>query len=432
MVARITTPKSIGRALNYNEQKVKLQKAECIYAGNFLREPGELNFYQKLERFENQNALNQRAKTNTIHISLNFDSGDKLDREKLTQIACNYMEKIGFGKQPFLVYQHYDAGHQHVHVVTTSIKDDGKRIDTFNIGKNQSEKARKEIEIEYHLVAAENKRKIKQQQNIIPGFKHRIVSAQKIQYGKAETKRSIQNVLDVVIDQYKYSSLSELNAVLKQYNVMADCGTENSLAYQKQGLYYRVLNESGNKIGVPVKASLFHQKPTLKFLEQKFEQSIPLKAEFKRRVKVSIDWVLHGKTHDLASFEKDLQKQGIQAVVRRNENGVVYGMTYIDYKNKVVFNGSDLGKEYSAKALVERMAQSIVKDPELWISQKPKIAKAISEEQKENQDIAIEKEKTTDFEKAVELLMGSVKENNYIPYQLLQKKKKKTRRSLHL
>ena len=45
---------------------------------------------------------------------------------------------------------------------------------------------------------------------------------------------------------------------------------------------------------------------------------------------------------------------------------------------------------------------------------------------------AIEKGKITDLEKAVELLMGSVKENNYIPYQLLQKKKKKTRRSLHL
>ena len=87
MVARITTPKSISRALNYNEQKVKLEKAECLYAGNFLKEANELNFYQKLERFEHQNALNQRAKTNTLHISLNFDAADKLTREKLIEIA---------------------------------------------------------------------------------------------------------------------------------------------------------------------------------------------------------------------------------------------------------------------------------------------------------------------------------------------------------
>src|SRR5579862_1118571 len=111
---------------------------------------------------------------------------------------------------------------------------------------------------------------------------------------------------------------------LKQYNVMADRGTENSITYQKKGLYYRILDEDGNKIGVPVKASLFHQKPTLNFLEQKFEQNTALKSDFKRRVKVAIDFALHGKTHTLASFEKDLQKEAIQLVVRRNDEGMVY------------------------------------------------------------------------------------------------------------
>src|ERR1700712_527013 len=109
MVARITTPKSINRALNYNEQKVQAGKAECLYAGNFLKEVSELNFYQRLERFEYQNALNQRAKTNTLHISLNFDAADKLGGEKLVEIANSYMDKIGFGEQPYLVYQHHDA-----------------------------------------------------------------------------------------------------------------------------------------------------------------------------------------------------------------------------------------------------------------------------------------------------------------------------------
>ena len=97
MVAKITSPGSIKRALNYNEHKVDLEQAECLHAGNFLQEANELNFYQKLERFEYQNALNERAKTNTLHISLNFDSEDKLSKEKLIEIASGYMEKIDFG-----------------------------------------------------------------------------------------------------------------------------------------------------------------------------------------------------------------------------------------------------------------------------------------------------------------------------------------------
>ena len=68
------------------------------------------------------------------------------------------MDKISFGEQPFLVYNHTDAGHPHIHIATINIKPDGNRIDIHNIGRNQSEQARKEIEIEFNLIKA-SKRK---------------------------------------------------------------------------------------------------------------------------------------------------------------------------------------------------------------------------------------------------------------------------------
>ena len=55
-------------------------------------------------------------------------TADKLSKEKLKEIANEYMQKIGFGEQPYLLYQHHDAGHPHIHIVTTNIKADGKRI----------------------------------------------------------------------------------------------------------------------------------------------------------------------------------------------------------------------------------------------------------------------------------------------------------------
>ena len=68
MVARITTPKRIMDALNYNEQKVKKGIAECIAAGNYLRDLSSMNFYQKLAGIENRNVLNDRATTMTLHV----------------------------------------------------------------------------------------------------------------------------------------------------------------------------------------------------------------------------------------------------------------------------------------------------------------------------------------------------------------------------
>ena len=55
------------------------------------------------------------------------------------------MNKIGFVEQPFLVYKHEDAGHPHIHIVSTTIKGDGSRINTHNIGRNQSEKQEEKL-----------------------------------------------------------------------------------------------------------------------------------------------------------------------------------------------------------------------------------------------------------------------------------------------
>ncbi len=432
MVAKITTPASVNRALNYNEQKLKTGKAECLCAVNFLSEAYELNFHQKLQRFEHLNALNQRAKTNTLHISLNFDAEDKLSKEKLIEIASDYMDKIGFGAQPYLVYQHQDAGHSHLHIVTSTIQLDGKRIDTFNIGKNQSERARKTIEQEYNLVKAESKKQQVSAQNIKNSFEQSRVTASKVQYGKMETKRAIQNVLDAVIGQYKYSSLPELNAVLKQYNVMADRGTENSTTFKKEGLYYRALDDNGNKIGVPIKASLFHQKPTLKFLKQKFEANEPLKLSCKQRLKVAIDLALYKRGHTLSSLEKALQKDALQMVIRSNEEGVIYGLTYIDYKNKVVFNGSDLGKEYSAKGLIERLNQTNIGTPENSFNQNPKQNELSFYPVNEPTHLAGEKEESSTIEKTMDILMSPNNETNFVLNQLLRKRRKKKKPGLHL
>lgn len=159
MVVKITSPLSLSSALNYNEKKVQKGQAECIHAGNYILNPEQMKFHHKLERLQNLISLNERTKkTNTLHISLNFDPCEKYSKEVLTSTVQTYMEKIGFGKQPYLVYQHNDAGHPHVYIVTTTIQSDGKRIDTYNIGRKQSEKARKEIEQDYRLVKAQGKK----------------------------------------------------------------------------------------------------------------------------------------------------------------------------------------------------------------------------------------------------------------------------------
>lgn len=89
---------------------------------------------------------------------------------------------------------------------------------------------------------------------------------QKVQYGKLGTKRAIINVLDNVLEAYKYTSLPELNAVMKQYNVMADRGSEGSRIFKNLGLVCRIVDEQSNMVGLPIKANDFYSKQTLDLL----------------------------------------------------------------------------------------------------------------------------------------------------------------------
>ena len=419
MVARINTGKSISKALNYNEQKVQTGMAEILLASDFIKDMEYLNFHDKMDQFQRHISLNDRATTNTLHVSLNFDVTEKISSEKMTEIAQEYMEKIGFGNQPYLVYRHQDAGHPHLHIVSTNIKADGSRISLHNLGRMQSEQARKEIEVSFGLLIAGNKEQTTFQK-ITP------VNAQKINYGKAELKRSISNVLAAVIDPYKDTSLAELNAVLKLYNVNAERGSETSRMFQHQGLTYHAIDDAGKKEGTPIKASAFYMKPTLVNLENKFVQNQPLKAPHTRRLKVSIDWILNKAPIDLPAFIKALEKEAISTVLRKGKDGVVFGITYVDHKTKCVFNGSDLGKAYSAKAVIEKCT------PILSQQQVVSAAEKINESTQINQPSVRLKEsiappKENNFHPKIS---GTIPPAGYIPAEFKKKKKRRKKISI--
>jgi len=421
MVAKITTPKSIEAALNYNEKKVQKGKAVCLHAANYLKDAKQMNFYQKLAGFERLNSLNERATTKTLHISLNFSPSEKLQDDKLLKIAELYMNKIGFGEQPFLVYKHEDAGHPHIHIVSNTIKADGSRINTHNIGRNQSETERKEIELLFGLVRAE-----KQGQLRNTGIKP--VDITKAVYGKGETKNAISNIVGAVFSQYKFASLPEFNAALKQFNVVADRGKEAGRIYKNRGLVYRILDANGNKVGVPIKASSIGCKPILANLEKKFETNEPLKEPLKQRTKTAIDNCFAASPKSMKDLVTALERQQVYTVLRQNAEGRLYGVTFVDNQTKAVFNGSDLGKGYSAAALHSRLATA---NENTLNQEDSKTGSSSGSLQKENQHQK-QQEKiitpSTKTESILDVLLSTKEQYDNVPGGLMKKKRKKKKR----
>ena len=415
MVAVIKTGHSLRRILNYNENKITQGKAECIGQGNYPMETAQMNFTIRYNRLARQAELNPNVTRNSVHISLNFDISEKdIGKEKLMGIAAEYMERIGFGKQPYLVYQHHDAGHPHIHIVSVKIQADGRRIDMQNIGKNQSETARKFIENKYGLVQAGRDNTAVQ--------KTAVTALSKVIYGKGDTRRAIANIVDAVVPGYKFTSLHELNAVLRLYNIMADRGSEKSRVYKNRGLMYRILDDKGNKAGIPVKASALYSQPTLAFLEKQFPINEAARSKFKGHIKNAIDSKISGgKPIDLNDLCKALEREGIQTVLRQNDTGLLYGITYIDHTTKCIFNGSALGKNYSAKGIQERCSSTELKESQ----NKAKVKISNIQEENYSYDTRSGSIDSGILEQAALILSKTENTGHYMPNQFKKKKKKR-------
>lgn len=425
MVAVIRVGRSIRRTIHYNENKVINGDATLLLAGNYPLELHDMTENHRLNMMLRTAESNTNVVSNSVHISLNFAPGEVLNDDTLRSIATEYMEQIGFGDQPYLVYRHDDAGHPHIHIATIKVAADGTRIETQNIGRDLSEPARKAIEEKYGLVKAEDHRK--------QVFQLKPIDTTKVQYGKTETKRAIGVVLDSVLLQYKYTSLPELNALLDLYNVRAERGQEDSRTFKHRGLVYRVLDPQGQPVGVPIKASLFHNKPTLYAIESRFLKNDVARQAHKDKIKSTIDFTMATKRpKTLQELENALSRNGIKIVLRLSDEGQLYGVTYIDYKSKCVFNGSALGKTYSAKGLTERLGVTEAINAQVQVlapQSNPEPNPYNSPQHAGNPPSTVRTVSNDPDEKSlIDLLTQVEYASNSVPYEWRKKKKKKRKR----
>jgi hypothetical protein len=346
MQAKIEPNPRIRSSLYYNERKVIEGKAVRIGAENFLKGAAQLSHKDLLSRFRQRSSFNDHHAGYGIHFALKFGKMEEIGTERLVNVANRYMTEMGFEDQPYVVYQHHDAGHTHMHIVACGIRADGNWIrlepKDYHASKTLCRKLEREFSLERSIraVAADQ-----------PMFA--VDHAQQVKYGEPGLKRRMSDVLNTVVDHYKYTSLDELNAILKQYNVEANPGLPKSHLRKVGGLLYHALDEDGDRVGVPIKASHFLLKPTLSRLEEKFEQNMALRETDGQRIDTAIQWTLAGRAPTWAGFVESLEQEGIDVVLSKKQDKSEQ-IFFVDHIKKTVFHGDGLGENYSAPALRNR------------------------------------------------------------------------------
>jgi hypothetical protein len=350
MVAYSWTPAGAARPIDYNEKKVRAGAAKCIYSANFLKDTEELTVADKKRWFEQFIALNQRRRYNTLHFAIGFVPGEPISTEMMIDIGNEFMNRIGFGDQPYLIYQHFDTAVPHFHIVTTTIRFDGSFINLNFIGRDKIDPARKALEEKYGLIKAGGPNKSREA-NLKP------FPAERLQYGKRPTKQAITNVLEHVLTTYKYRSLLELNAILKLFNLRANGGRPGNWLHRHGGLTYQVLNDKGKGASKPVKASSIYFKPGLKWLQKHFKANQQeIDPAIIQRIRMAIDNVIaKSRAKGWTAFTEALAKEQLAAIPYLNPKKSLDALSFVDLNAKLVLKASELAPGYCSQDILRRL-----------------------------------------------------------------------------
>ena len=336
MVAKISTGSSLFGALAYNQEKVDKEEAKVLFSNKMLlSEDGRFSIGECMRSFEMQMPVQLSTQKPILHISINPHPEDVLTDQQLADIAREYMQKLGYGGQPYLVYKHTDIDRRHIHIVGLRVDENGRPLnDRFE--HRRSKQITRELERKYDLHPAERRERAER-----PELK-------KVDYAAGDVKHQIGNTVKAACYGYRFQSFGEYRALLAAYNVCAEevKGEINGRAYQ--GIVYSAMNGKGEKVGNPVKASRIGRSVGYEAVQRRMEKSGKVIKDGKLKERTRIVAAAMRTARTRLEFERELNRQGIDVVFRRNDNGRIYGVTFIDHDNRVVLNGSRLGKEYSA------------------------------------------------------------------------------------
>ena len=365
MIAKIGRGSNLYGALAYNQLKVEKENGQILFTNRMIETPNGLYSVTQLARsFEPYLIANRNTEKSTLHISLNPDPKDNVSDEKFKLMAQKYMQEMGYGEQPFVVFKHTDIDRTHIHIVSVCVNEEGKKIsDKFE--KRRSMNVCRELENKYGLISATEK-----------GHRQNDKIFHPVNYQTGDIKSQIASVVRYLPKYYKFQTLGEYNALLSLFNITTEKVEGELQGKIRQGLLYIPLNEKGERSGHPFKASLFGKNAGLSALELHFEESKEsLKSHSaKLTIKDAVTIALQS-TNDEKNFKKQLAEQGINVMVRRNDTGRIYGITFIDHNSKTVWNGSRLGKEFSANTFNDYWNHNIKPDIKKPVELQSKISK---------------------------------------------------------
>ena len=336
MIAKISATENLGGAIGYNFKKVEKGEASILLAqGLFQNKEGT---YTMAEVFADMQAVipeKCRTKKTVFHCSLNPHPDEKLSDETLMQITKEYMEALGYGNQPYIVFKHNDIAREHIHIVSLRVDSRGQKInDKFE--KRRSKQITDALEKRFGLIPSSKVTDKAMKETL------------KVDIGKGNIKKQVAETLRSVLKHYKFCSLGELNAILSVYNLAVEEVKTEFRGRKYDGLVYVPTDDKGDKVSSPIHASDIGRGVGYTAVQNKMQKSKQAIKPLRSIIRYRVLQTMRTSPKTEEELRQRLEEQSLRVFIRKNESGRIYGITFIDDKAGIALNGSRLGKGYAA------------------------------------------------------------------------------------
>jgi len=330
MIGNIIYGETCQGTLNYVLGKEGMR---ILGYGNTFSQNITPKFFGNVLHFQGQR---NATKNRYAHISLNLPHGEHLNDATFFKISEEYIDSMGYGEQPYVVVRHTDTKHEHVHIVTTNVKEDGKLLSIYN-SYRRNIAAHQALERKYGLSPSPNTK----QERELPLYR---LPELKIDVDNTQgTRFYIQDVLNTILQKYKVRSFEELARLVKPYHI--EVRQTNSKS-GRIGVAYGLNNQQGYRTRF-INGSEVHRQlsgPKLQKVFNIHSQSKLLPMHRKRLLKqIETTYNLFKTIHpqDLKEVLKNYQNIDIKLDTKGYN---ILGYTIYD-KSRYVFREKELSKK---------------------------------------------------------------------------------------
>lgn len=333
----ITTAKTFHTPIMYNFNKVNMGVASVLYS----QEISPNSYERAMESLKPYIEMSARTKNRVFSCSINPHPKDKVNDELFVKIAKDFMEEMGYGNQPFIVFKHWDIDRHHIHIISPRIDWEGKKINDSWEGE-RARRIADRLERKYGLIIT-GKYPALDDQDLKP--------LEPINHKEGDLKDQMASVILQLLPNLHFQALGELNCLLSKYNITTEPTKTEHKGKLYDGVVYIATDSQGNKVGPPLKGSELGRGCGIYALRNKMKRSKPKVEERAPMIRFAVNEAMRTNPPTLNEFQKRLGRFGVELVVRKADDGRIYGATYVDHENGVAVNGSRLGKDYSASSL---------------------------------------------------------------------------------